>query len=111
MSAIGSAVQQVGVVLLAGGFTLYFVTIIYRLAHIFRVLRFQSQAFVIGFYARAAATLGAVLALTGSIIAGTTPWPWLIAVFIFGAPSLALLLVRPVTPDQFRIGRFPDKKP
>jgi hypothetical protein len=49
--------------------------------------------------------------LTGGVIKGTIPWPWLIAVFVFGAPALALLLVRPMSTDHPPIGVEDSKKP
>ena len=34
---------------------------------------------------------------------GTAPWITLLVVFIFGAPSLALLFVRPVRDEPFKM--------
>ena len=103
MVFLGELVQQIGVVMAVGGFALWIGTIFYRLLMIFGVQKFQSNGFVIGFYARAVGMVGFMAAVAGGIIKGALPWPWLIAVFVLGAPSLALLLVRPVREEQFKI--------
>ena len=103
MTFLGGLVQQVGVAMAIGGFALWIATILYRMLILIGVHSFQSNAFVIGFYARAAGTVGLMAAFTGGIIKGTTPWPWVIAVLILGAPSVALLVVRPVREESFKI--------
>jgi hypothetical protein len=103
MEFVGGLVQQIGVAIAITGFAIWIGTILYRFGIIFRVHQFQGIAFLIGFYARAAGMVGIVAVLAGGVIAGTTPWPWLIAVFVLGAPSLALLLVRPVRGEPFKI--------
>ena len=45
------------------------------------------------------AQIGLMTLVTGGVLRGTIPWPWMIAVFVLGAPALALLLVRPVRTD------------
>jgi len=100
---LGGLIQQVGVVLAVGGLLLYLGTIVYRMGRILGLHALQREAFLVGFYARAAGMVGIMGAITGSIVAGTIPWPWLIAVFVLGAPSLALLLVRPVRDEPFKI--------
>jgi hypothetical protein len=102
MVFLGELVQQIGVVMAVGGLALWIGTVFYRLLMIFGVQKFQSNGLVIGFYARAAGMVGFMAGVTGGIIKGAVPWPWLIAVFVLGAPSLALLLVRPVWSDQFK---------
>jgi len=103
MVMLGGLVQQVGLVFGIGGFLLYLATVVYGMGRIFGLEAFQREAFLLGFYARAAGMVGIMATVTGGIIEGTTPWPWLIAVFVLGAPSLALLLVRPVRDEPFKI--------
>jgi hypothetical protein len=103
MATLGALIQQVGIVMAVGGFGLYMASIVYGMTRIFRWERFQQEAFLIGFYARAAGMVGIMGTLTGAVIAGTAPWITLLVVFIFGAPSLALLLVRPVRDEPFKI--------
>jgi hypothetical protein len=71
-----------------------------RLLLIIRWRSLLARSVVIGFYARAAGTFGLMTMLTGGVIKGTLSWPVLIVVFVFGAPALALLLVRPVRSDN-----------
>jgi MFS family permease len=108
MAELGAFIQQAGILLGVAGFGIYIASIVYRIGLAFRLVWFQRQAFLIGFYARAAGMVGIMGAVTGGIIVGTTPWPWLIAVFVLGAPSLALLLVRPVRDDLFE-GSLPKR--
>jgi MFS family permease len=111
MVILGGLVQQVGTALFIGGFALYLGTILYRMARIFGLQAFQREAFLVGFYARAAGMVGIIGAMTGGIIEGTIPWPWLLAVFVLGAPSLALLVVRPVRGEPFTVEFPPRNKP
>jgi hypothetical protein len=103
MVSFGALVQQLGIVMFVAGFGLYLASIVYRMAMIFGVRVLQGEAFLIGFYARAAGMVGIMGSIVGSVMSGATPWPWLILVFIFGAPSLALLLVRPVREDPLKV--------
>lgn len=86
-----------------GGFALYLASIVYGMTRILRWERFQQQAFLVGFYARAVGMVGIMGTLLGAVIAGTAPWITLLVVFLFGAPSLALLLVRPVRDEPFKV--------
>ena len=101
MVTLGALIQQIGIVVFVGGFGLYLASIVYRLGLAFRLECFQREAFLIGFYARAAGMVGIMGSLVGAVINGSAPWITLLAVFIFGAPSLALLLVRPVRGEPF----------
>ena len=108
MVTLGGLIQQAGIVLFVGGLALWLPTILYRMAMIFGLHRFQREAFLVGFYARAGAMVGGMAAVTGGIVEGTIPWPWLLLVFVLGAPSLALLVWRPVRSEIFTI-EFPPR--
>jgi hypothetical protein len=103
METSGALIQQVGVVVFVGGFGLYMASVVYGMGRAFRMVRFQREAFLIGFYARAAGMVGIMGSIVGSVITGAAPWISLLLVFVFGAPSLALLLVRPVRDEPFTI--------
>jgi len=103
MAALGAVIQQVGIVMFVGGFGLYLASILYGMTRILRWERFQQEAFLIGFYARAAGMVGIMGTLLGAVMTGTAPWITLLVVFIFGAPSLALLFVRPVRDEPFKM--------
>jgi len=100
---LGALIQQAGIALFIGGFGIYMASIVYGMGRALRLERYQREAFLIGFYARAAGMVGIMGTLLGAVIAGTAPWITLLVVFIFGAPSLALLLVRPVRDEPFKI--------
>jgi hypothetical protein len=100
---LGGLIEQVGFVLGLSGMLLYLGTIVYGMGRIIGLHMLQREAFLVGFYARAAGMVGIMTAITGGIIEGTTPWPWLLAVFVLGAPSLALLLARPVRDEPFNV--------
>ena len=95
MVFLGGVVQQIGIALAIGGFAVSVGTSLVRLLWIIRWRKLLAPTIVIGFYARAVGTLGLMIMFTGMIVKGSLAWPWLIAVFVFGAPALALLLVRP----------------
>jgi hypothetical protein len=103
METLGALIQQVGVVVFVGGFGLYLASIVYGMGRAFRLMKFQREVFLIGFYARAAGMVGIMGSIVGAVMAGAAPWISLLLVFIFGAPSLALLLVRPVRDEPFNI--------
>jgi hypothetical protein len=92
---LGGLIQQIGIALAIGGFAVSVVTTLVRLLLIIGRRKLLASTIVIGFYARAVGTLGLMVMFTGMIATGSLPWPWLIAVFVLGAPALALLLVRP----------------
>jgi hypothetical protein len=106
---LGRTVQQIGIAMTVGGYGLYIGTALLRLVWIVRWRKLLARTLIVGFYARAIGTLGAMTMITGGVITGAIPWPWLIAVFVFGAPALALLLVRPASTAQF--GVADSKKP
>lgn len=103
MEILGGTVQQIGIAMAVGGYGLYIGTALLRLVWIVRWRKLLAPTLIVGFYARAVGTLGLMTMVTGGVIRGTIPWPWLIAVFVFGAPALALLLVRPVSTAQFGV--------
>jgi hypothetical protein len=109
MVMLGGVVQQIGIVLAVGGYGVYVASTLLRLVSMIRWRTLVASTVVVGFHARAAGTLGLMTVLTGAVIKGTIPWPWLIAVFVFGAPALALLVVRPASTPQF--GVEDSKKP
>jgi hypothetical protein len=92
---LGGVVQQVGLALAMGGFGVSVGSTLVRLLWIIRWRKLLAPTVVVGFYARAVGTLGLMIMFIGMIVKGALAWPWLIAVFVFGAPALALLLVRP----------------
>jgi hypothetical protein len=92
---LGGVVQQIGLALAIAGFAVTVGASLVRLLWIIRWRKLLAPTIVIGFYARAVATLGVMVMFTGMIAKGSLAWPWLIVVFVFGAPALALLLVRP----------------
>ena len=110
MRVVGDLVEQIGIAMFIGGYALWGMTLMFRIgaALVWRraVVGRSSfaQSLLIGFYARAIGTVGMMAWLTGAILGGAMPWPWLIAVFVIGAPSLALLLVRPVHRDAPPLG-------
>jgi hypothetical protein len=87
-----------------GGYALWAMTLVFRIVDLMFFRRWLLQAIVIGFYARAAATVGLMAIVLGAIAAGTVSWLLLILVFVLGTPSLALLLVRPVRADLASFG-------
>ena len=96
MEIVGGTVQQIGIAMAVGGYGLYVGTALLRLVWIVRWRKLLAPTFIVGFYGRAVATLGLMIMFTGMVVKGSLAgWPWLIAVFVFGAPALALLLVRP----------------
>jgi hypothetical protein len=103
VAILGGVIQQIGLVLAVGGFGVYVAMTLVRLVSIIRWRKLVAPTVVVGFYARAAGTLGLMTILTGGVMKGSIPWPWLIAVFVFGAPAVALLLVRPVSTAQFGV--------
>jgi hypothetical protein len=58
MVSFGALVQQLGIVMFVAGFGLYLASIVYRMTLIFGVRVLQREAFLIGFYARAAGMVG-----------------------------------------------------
>lgn len=97
MATLGGVVQQIGFVLAVVGLVAYAGTTLLRLLWLVRWRKMFAPTVIVGFYARAVGTFGLMTMLTGGVMKGAFPWPVLIVVFVFGAPALALLLVRPVT--------------
>lgn len=103
MFQAGGVFQQLGLASAVGGYGLWAGSLVFRMGWLLWRREIHRGSFLVGFYARAAGTLGLMIMFTGMIVKGSLGWPWLIAVFVLGAPSLALLLVRPVRDEPFKV--------
>ncbi len=97
---LGELIQRLGIAAAVVGYGIYALAVLWRLVELSRTRTVSGRTWVIGFYARAAGTLGVMISVLGLVVRDPAQWPWLIVVFIFGAPALALLLVRPVRPED-----------
>jgi multidrug efflux pump subunit AcrB len=101
LTVLGEILRQLGFAVAICGYFVWLASIVFRLAKVLLTRRLDFRTVLVGFYARAAGTLGLMVMVIGLILKGTVPWPWVILVFVVGGPSLALLLVRPVRDESF----------
>lgn len=97
---LSEVLRHLGMALFLGGYGVYALSILWRLVEQVRTRTLAARALVIGFYARAAGTVGLMTVLLGTFLRDPSQWWSLLVIFIFGAPALALLVVRPVRSDD-----------
>jgi hypothetical protein len=104
---IGDALKALGLAVMVGGLAVWLGCFVLRWVVFVYTRRLSVRLIAVGFYAQMVALLGPPVLITGLVLSGGVPWPFLVLAVLFRAGPAALLATRPVS---FQNGRS-DSRP